>query len=233
MLLQISLCRLKRVMWVLGLASAIGAWAQHPADLTAGGAQPASASKVASAEKPGKDDTASRPTDSAGVKYDPLSYHIGIEDDLTISVWHEQDLSMDVVVRPDGMITMPLLNDLKVTGMTTKELQDTLTEKLKQLDFLKEPQVTVIVRQIHSRRVYLVGQVIKPGVYGLNDSKTVLQLLAEAGGPGAYAKLGSIYIIRQQGNVRRRLAFNYKKAITGKNLSDDIVLEPGDMVVLP
>lgn len=225
---------------VFAAVSVMGAWAQSPAGLTA--SQPsAAAGEVAStqpaAENPDKDKekvsmTGPR-TDIAGVKYDPLTYHIGVEDELAISVWHEQDLSMNVVVRPDGMITLPLLNDLKVTGMTTKQLQDMLTGKLKDSDILKEPQVTVIVRQIHSRKVYLVGQAVRPGIYTLNDSKTVLQLLAEAGGPGPYAKLGSIYIIRQQDGVRRRLPFNYKKAISGRNVSDDFVLQPGDMVVLP
>lgn len=222
------------------LSSVTGASAQHQAGLTA--SQPtASAGEVASTQPAGetldkgkeKTGMTGSPTDSVGVKYDPLTYHIGVEDELAISVWHEQDLSMNVAVRPDGMITLPLLNDLKVTGMTTKQLQDMLTEKLKQMDILKEPQVTVIVRQIHSRKVYLVGQAVKPGIYTLNDSKTVLQLLAEAGGPGLYAKLGSIYIIRQQDGVRRRLPFNYKKAISGKNISDDLVLQPGDMVVVP
>jgi polysaccharide biosynthesis/export protein len=134
-------------------------------------------------------------------------------------------------VRPDGMITVPLLNDVKVTGMTTRELQDTLTEKLK--EFLKEPQVTVIVRQIRSRKVYLLGEVVRPGTYQLNNPKTVLQLLAEAGGPGAYAKLGSIYIIRQQNGTQTRLPFHYKKAMSGSRASDDIVLQPGDMIVVP
>jgi polysaccharide export outer membrane protein len=175
-------------------------------------------------------DKSAKPASSGA---DILAYRIGVEDELGISVWHEPDLSTNVVVRPDGMITLPLLNDLPVTGMTTKELQDALTQKLKALEFLKEPQVTVIVRQIHSRRVYLVGRAVKPGIYGLNDSKTVLQLLAEAGGPAPYAKLGAIYIIRQQGGARRRLTFDYKKAISGKNLSDDLVLQPGDMVVVP
>jgi len=175
-------------------------------------------------------DISSKPTPSNN---DPLVYRIGVADELGISVWHEPDLSSNVVVRPDGMITMPLLNDLPVTGMTTKELQDSLTAKLKALEFLKEPQVTVIVRQIHSRRVYLVGRATRPGIYGLNDSKTVLQLLAEAGGPAPYAKLRAIYIIRQQGGTRRRLAFNYKRAISGRNVADDLALQPGDMVVVP
>lgn len=211
-------------------------WAQRPVALIFGQLQPAPKNEIASPqpanEKPKKDADIPR-TDAAGAKYDPLSYHIGIEDELTISVWHEQELSGNVVVRPDGMITLPLLNDVKVIGMTTKELQDTLTEKLKQSDFVKEPQVTIIVRQIHSRKVYLVGQAVKPGTYPLNDSKTVLQLIAEAGGLGPYAKSAAIYIIRQQGGVRRHLPFNYKKALAGKNLSDDFVLEPGDMVVVP
>jgi len=129
------------------------------------------------------------------------------------------------------MITLPLLNDVKVIGMTPRELQDILTVKLK--DYVKEPQVTVIVRQIHSRRVYLMGEVVRPGTYALNNSKTVLQLLAEAGGPGTYAKLGGIYVIRQQNGNRIRVPFHYKKAMSGKKISDDIVLQPGDMVVVP
>lgn len=162
---------------------------------------------------------------------DPLTYRIGVEDELGISVWHEPDISTNAVVRPDGMITLPLLNDLKITGMTTKELQDMLTEKLK--EFLKEPQVTVIVRQIRSRKVYLIGEVVRPGTYQLNNPKTVLQLLAEAGGPGTYAKVGSIYVIRQQNGTQTRLPFHYKKAMSGSKASDDIVLQPGDMVVVP
>lgn len=231
-------CFFVGLVGLFALVFAMGALAQNPAALTA--SQPtASGSEVVStkpdAESLDKDKEKVGRTEArtAGVRYDPVTYHIGVEDELTISVWHETDLSMNVVVRPDGMITLPLLDDIKVTGMTTKQLQDTLTEKLKQSDFVKEPQVTVIVRQIHSRKVYLVGQAAKPGTYPLNDSKTVLQLLAEAGGLGIYAKAGSIYIIRQQDGVRRRLAFNYKKAISGKNINDDLVLQPGDMVVVP
>lgn len=162
---------------------------------------------------------------------DAQMYRIGVEDELGISVWHESELSNNVVVRPDGMITLPLLNDLKVTGLTTKELQDLLTDRLK--DFVKEPQVTVIVRQIRSRKIYLIGEVVHPGTYQLNNSKTVLQLLAEAGGPGPYAKVGSIYVIRQKEGGQTRLPFHYKKAMSGSRASDDIALQPGDMVVVP
>lgn len=190
--------------------------------------------------KPASDKTSETSTSSdvkTGAKTEPVAhedaftYRIGVEDELGISVWHEPDLSTNAVVRPDGMITLPLLNDLKVTGMTTRELQDTLTEKLK--EFLKEPQVTVIVRQIRSRKVYLLGEVVRPGTYQLNNPKTVLQLLAEAGGPGAYAKVGSIYVIRQQNGTQTRLPFHYKKAMSGSRMSDDILLQPGDMVIVP
>ena len=201
------------------LAVAIGSFAQSSALPAKSEGHPASGSNDVK--------TTSKPAADA----DPLSYTIGVEDELGISVWHEADLSTNAVVRPDGMITLPLLNDVKVIGMTPRELQDILTVKLK--DYVKEPQVTVIVRQIHSRRVYLMGEVVRPGTYALNNSKTVLQLLAEAGGPGTYAKVGGIYVIRQQNGNRTRLPFHYKKAMSGKKMSEDIVLQPGDMVVVP
>ena len=215
---------------ILVLALVVGSLAQSPAVVAK--AQPASDKSDKSGSKSMKADIniPSKPA-TGEPSDDSLIYHIGVEDELGISVWHEPDLSTAAVVRPDGMITLPLLNDLKVTGMTTKELQDMLTEKLK--EFLKEPQVTVVVRQIRSRKVYLLGEVVRPGTYQLNNSKTVLQLLAEAGGPGAYAKVGSIYVIRQHNGTRSQLPFHYKRAMSGKNISDDIALQPGDMVVVP
>lgn len=167
----------------------------------------------------------------ANAPADPDLYTIGIEDELQISVWHEAELSMPVQVRPDGMITLPLINDVPVVGLTTKQLQALLTEKLK--PFVNEPQVTVIVRSIRSRKVYLVGQVTKPGPYPLNGRKTILQLLTEAGGLGQFAKGGSIYVVRTVNGQQTRLKFNYKKALQGKADSGDVELEPGDMVIVP
>lgn len=194
---------------------------------------------AASKVQPSPADKAGRKTENVSYKgdlrptgpSDPSQYRIGVEDELGISVWHEADLSTNAVVRPDGMITLPLLNDVKVTGLTTKELQDLLTDRLK--EFVKEPQVTVVARQIRSRKVYLIGEVVHPGTYSLNNSKTVLQLLAEAGGPAAFAKVGSIYVIRQQNGNRQHISFNYKRAMSGKRAADDLALEPGDMVVVP
>jgi polysaccharide biosynthesis/export protein len=218
--------RAVQVLLVLFVLTA-GLFAQNNA--VAKNASPKPGSEKAAEKSAGTDVKAAKPAPSP--LDDPLTYRIGVEDELGISIWREPDLSTNAVVRPDGMITVPLLNDVKVTGMTTRELQDTLTEKLK--EFLKEPQVTVIVRQIRSRKVYLLGEVVRPGTYQLNNPKTVLQLLAEAGGPGAYAKLGSIYIIRQQNGTQTRLPFHYKKAMSGSRASDDIVLQPGDMIVVP
>jgi polysaccharide export outer membrane protein len=122
----------------------------------------------------------------ADAQSDPEVYRIGVEDELQISVWHEPELTMPVVVRPDGKITMPLINDVAVVGLRTEELQTLLMEKFK--PFVNEPQVTVIARNIRSRKVYLVGQVIRPGSYPLVGRKTVVELIAEAGGMGPFAK---------------------------------------------
>jgi polysaccharide biosynthesis/export protein len=158
-----------------------------------------------------------------------LSYVIGVEDELQISVWREPELSTVVVIRPDGMITLPLINDVKAVGLKTEELQNLLVEKLK--NYVNEPQVTVIVRAIHSRKVYLVGQVGHQGTYPLNGDMTALELLAAAGGIGTFAKADSIYILREQNGKKIRVPFHYKKALEGK--SENVLLQPGDVVVVP
>lgn len=180
--------------------------------------------KGKSAEK--KDPAAAQPaTDEFSV------YKIGIEDELQINVWHEPELTMGVQVRPDGMITMPLINDVSVIGMTTKELQAALTEKLSA--YVNEPQVTVIVKSIKSRKVFVVGQVAKPGPYPLVGRKTVLEVILEAGGLGPFAKAGSINVVRTVKGQQVRMKFNYKKALSGKGGGEDIELLPGDMIVVP
>ena len=163
---------------------------------------------------------------------DMSTYRIGIDDELQISVWKEPDLSGPVAVRPDGMITLPLVNDIRVVGLSTKELQSLLEEKLK--GFVNEPQVTIIVRLMRSRRVYLIGSVGKQGPFPLTGNMTVLQLISEAGGLGPFAKSGSIHILRIVNGRQARIPFNYKKAIRGEGgKSEDIPLVPGDMVVVP
>jgi len=134
-----------------------------------------------------------------------------------------------VVVRPDGMITLPLVNDVKVIGLSTEQLQTLMTEKLKTL--VNDPQVTIVVKTIRSLKVFLVGNVGKQGMYPLTSGLTVLQLITEGAGLGPFAKSGSIYILRTANGKQIRIGFNYKKAVQGKG--EDPALKSGDMVVVP
>ncbi len=189
--------------------------------------RPESSSRRSSSSKPalptkGTDGVANADTDSE-------IYRIGVEDELQISVWREPELSVSVVVRPDGKITMPLLNDIAVIGLRTEELQSLLTERLKSV--INDPQVTIIVRQIRSRKVYLFGEVIRPGTYSLNARKSVLELLAEGGGFTPFAHRDSIYILRKTKDGKQvRVPFDYKKALSGH--SENMGLLPGDVVVV-
>ncbi len=159
----------------------------------------------------------------------PEGYRVGVDDELVISVWHEPELSQGVAVRPDGMITLPLLNDVQVVGLTSEEMQVLLTEKMK--PFVNDPQVTVSVKAIKSRKVFLFGNVAKQGVYPLGGHKTVMELLAEAGGLTPFAKEKSIYVLRSENGKQVRLPFNYKKALSGKGVNPELL--SGDMVVVP
>jgi len=194
---------------------------------------PATSQEAASDSQSKKSDkNSSKPsgrTDTSKDQHPPEGYRIGVDDSLFISVWKEPDLSSQVTVRMDGVITLPLINDIPVVGLTPKELQDLLTEKLK--PFVNEPQVTVVVREIRSRKVFVVGQVGKPGSYQLSGNMTLLELLAQAGGLGQFAKSESIYILRNQNGQQARLGFRYKKVLQGKD--PDILLVPGDRIVVP
>jgi polysaccharide biosynthesis/export protein len=171
------------------------------------------------------------PPKPVSVQPTPGDYLIGEQDVLSIVVWKERELSATVVVRPDGKITLPLVDEVKVIGMTPAQLQAMLTEKFK--PFLNIPQVTVEVVQINSRKAYLIGEVQKTGTFPLNSSTTVLQIIAEAGGLRDFAKRKDIYILRNQKGNQVRYRFNYDEVIRGKNTQQNIVLQPGDMVVVP
>ncbi len=199
----------------------------------ASGSSPSTEKTAKAKEEKQTGDKAEKPQDatsqSALTPEQRLTYIIGVEDELQISVWREPELSTTVVVRPDGMITLPLVNDVKAVGLKTEELQSLLTDKLK--NYVNEPQVTVIVRGIHSRKVYLVGEVGRQGTYPINGDMTALELLAAAGGPGPFAKADSIYILREQNGKKIRIPFHYKKTVAGK--SENVTLQPGDVVVVP
>lgn len=157
------------------------------------------------------------------------SYLVGVSDSLLVSVWKEPDFSGPVVVRPDGIITVPVVGDVHVAGLTTTQVQELLTEKLKGV--VTEPQVTVVVRDIKSRKVYLMGKVGRVGAVPLLGHETVLQLLAESGGLEKFAKTKKIYILRVEGDHQKRIEFPYKKVLAGS--APDVELVVGDVIVVP
>jgi polysaccharide export outer membrane protein len=180
---------------------------------------------IGSAETP-----ANQPDSKKPAPVDP-SYIIGSMDILEIQVWKEPDFSRQALVRPDGKITLPLIGDLHVSGMTTMTLKELLTEKLK--DFIDSPEVTVILVESHSKNFYIIGKITQPGTYPLMKDMTVLQAISVAGGLGEWADSDSIRIIRKSGGKEKILHFDYKQVISGKNLEQNIVLQPNDTIVVP
>jgi polysaccharide export outer membrane protein len=162
----------------------------------------------------------------------PADYVIGPDDALGVLYWREPNMSVEqVVVRPDGMITLPLLNEVKAAGFTTEQLRTQVTELAKK--FVEEPSITIVVRQINSRKVFITGQVARPGPYPINSPITVLQLITTAGGLLEFAKGKEIKILRNEGGRVQLIKFNYQDVIRGKNLPQNIELKPGDQIVVP
>jgi polysaccharide biosynthesis/export protein len=158
-------------------------------------------------------------------------YKIGPQDVLRIDVWKEPDISRVIPVRPDGKISLPLLNDVQASGLTAMELAASLRESL--LKYLTNPQVTVTVNEINSRRVYITGEVIHPGTSPLLPNMTVLQALSSAGGFTQFAKLKSIYVLRTESGKQVKHPFNYKEVVKGNLAEQNISLLPGDVIVVP
>ena len=161
----------------------------------------------------------------------PPDYVIGPEDVLTIVFWREKDLSSDVIVRPDGRISLPVLQDVTAAGLTPEQLRDSLTKTAER--FVEDPNVTVVVKEINSRRVFITGQVAKPGPYNLTSPMTIVQLIALAGGLLEYADGKNIVIMRTENANPVSYRFNYKEVIERKNLKQNIQLKPGDTVLVP
>ena len=158
-------------------------------------------------------------------------YRIGVGDVLNIQVWKEADLTRSVPVRPDGKISFPLLDDLQAAGLTPLELKLVLTERLKQ--YLSEPRVTVLVEEVNSYKVYVMGEVVTQGALVLKNKTDLLQVISLAGGFTAFAKKKEIIIIRNNGKNGARITVNYEKILSGKNPEQNLILEPGDTVVVP
>ncbi len=159
-------------------------------------------------------------------------YRIGINDVLTINVWHEPDLSRNVTVRPDGQISLPLVGDVHAAGKTPPALQAELSSDLAR--YIKDPELTVIVAEIRSRRVNIIGQVMHPGTFALTQQMGVLDIIAEAGGLREFAKKKKIYVLREtSAGVRERLKYNYNDVVAAKRGARDILLQANDTVVVP
>ena len=162
---------------------------------------------------------------------DSDKYLIGPEDVLFIQVWKEEQLSQTVMVRTDGKISLPLIDEIQATGLTPLRLKEVLTQKFKQ--FVETPIVTVMVREAKSFKVYIGGQVAKSGVYTLVEEITILQLIPLAGGFTEWANQRKILLVRKEGGNEKRFTINFKKIISGKDLSNNMVLKPGDTIIVP
>jgi polysaccharide export outer membrane protein len=161
----------------------------------------------------------------------PADYVIGAEDVLQVLFWRDKDMSGEFIVRPDGKISVPLLNDVHAAGLTPEQLRAHIVEAARR--YVEEPNATVVVKQINSRKVFITGSIEKPGTYPLTSRTTVLQLIATAGGLKEYAKRGEIRILRSDDGREVRLPFHYDRVISGKNLKQNVELKPGDTVVVP
>jgi polysaccharide biosynthesis/export protein len=173
---------------------------------------------------------ASRSADTDQGASNNSDYVIGADDMLKISVWKEPDLSEALPVRPDGKISMPLLNDIPAAGLTPLQLKDSITEKLKK--YIADPRVTIVVTAMNSRRVFVTGEVVHSGPIPLLPHMTVLQALAQAGFT-QFANLKSIYLLRTENGRQQKLPFNYKDVVKGNHPEQNILLRPGDTLVVP
>ena len=161
----------------------------------------------------------------------PAGYVVGPEDVLSVIVWREKDLSSDVTVRPDGRITLPLINDVVAQGLTPDQLRDQLKARFDK--FVEDSSVSVVVKQINSRKVFITGMVGKAGAYPLTSTMTVLQLISMAGGLNEFARAKEIVVMRTENGVAKAIKFNYEDVRKGRKLQQNIELLPGDTVLVP
>jgi polysaccharide biosynthesis/export protein len=167
----------------------------------------------------------------AAAKPHDNSFVIGNDDVLAINVWKEPDISRSIPVRSDGKISLPLVGEVQAAGLTPLKLENDIAIKLK--SYISEPEVTVMVQQVNSQKFNILGQVARPGSYVIANSPTVLDAIALAGGFRDFAKQKSIYILRQGASGESRIRFNYKDVSQGKNMEQNIKLQPGDTIIVP
>ena len=161
----------------------------------------------------------------------PPEYVIGPNDSLSVLFWRDKDMSTDVMVRPDGNITLPLLNDIHAAGLTPDQLRERILVEARR--YIEDPSPTVVVKEINSRKVFITGQVEKPGTYPISGPTTVLQLIAIAGGLREFADGKNILVMRTENGRQVAYSFDYRELLKRKNLRQNIDLKPGDTVVVP
>lgn len=167
----------------------------------------------------------------AGAQAAEEGYTVKPGDVLAVSVWKEPDLQGQILIRPDGGFSFPLVGEVDARGKTVNDLQQTVRERLSR--YISEPVVTVAVQEVKGNKVYVIGQVNKPGEFVVNPSVNVMQALSMAGGTTPFADLNGIMILRRAGDGQQALAFKYSDVIKGRNLTQNIPLESGDVVVVP
>ena len=170
-------------------------------------------------------------TSEAQAPQESPSYLIGPNDILSIYVWKEPELTREVTVMPDGRITFPLAGEIVAQGQTVTQLKKTITQKMEK--YVTAPEVTVIVKESRSQMIYTIGKVSRPGPYPLTSGMTILQALSIAGGFTEWADQKNILIVRRQAGKEVQIPFNYKQFTSGENLDKNILLQPGDTIVVP
>jgi polysaccharide export outer membrane protein len=221
--------RLKSTASALGAAAVLASAA--PCAAQARASSPAVSGAAATVTVPGSTTTTPAAAPAPQVVSVPAEYIIGTDDVMSVVFWRDKELSADVTVRPDGKISLPLLNDVQAAGLTPAQLKDRIAEEAKK--YVEDPTVTVEVKAINSRKVFITGEVMKRGAYPITGSTTVLQLISIAGGLGDYAKGEKIVILRNEGGKQTSYRFNYKEVLNQRKLDQNIELKPGDTVIVP
>jgi len=178
-----------------------------------------------------KTDPKANTANSATPATTDTEYRIGAQDVVQIDVWKEPEITRTIPVRPDGKISLPLVNDIQAAGLTAMQLAAVIREGLTK--YLTNPQVTVTVTAINSRRVYLTGEVARTGALPLLPNMTVLQALSSAGGFTPFARMKDIYILRIENGRQKKYPFHYKDVVKGKRPEENILLQPNDVIVVP
>lgn len=223
--------RSKTTAKVVAAAAALVAVVLVPS-FALGQGSPSAAVRTDPKAEAAKPTAAANPDAPTGGIVPPADYVIGPEDVLSIVYWREKDMTTDVTVRPDGKITLPLLDEIAAAGLTPTELRDRLTTASKR--YLEDPNVTVGVKAINSRKVFITGEVSKPGAYPIIASMSVIQLIAMAGGLKEYADGSNVTVIRTENGKPVSYRFDYKGVASRKvSLSTLIQLKPGDTVIVP